>query len=216
MVLPRVNLYERGLTMLACSATRLRSKDGKAMKMVESEYRKRNYGEVRTPSYIVKEMLDLLPEKKWAEKDLIFLEPTCGNGQFLVQAVARKMDAGLTPEEAVNTTFGLEILKDNVEESRLRVLEVVLERLKKQKKGPQTDRTERIAAIICHNIFKVKDSLEFMTKKIFDEWFGDYPFFDEDPTGAKKEPQVLSKEDRKTDELLGKALMKARLENEFA
>ena len=183
---------------------------------IRNKERVADLGEVFTPDWVVKEMLALLSKKVWAEKDLICLEPTCGNGQFLIGLVQVKMDCGLSPEEAVNTTFGMDIMKDNIEEARLRVLEVVLDRLKKQKNGPQTERVERIAAIICHNIFKVKDSLEFMKKPgIFDEdtdCWENYPFFDEDVTSTST---VLNKEGRKKALEMGKELVKkARLVNE--
>ena len=67
--------------------------------------RVQKYGEVFTPSNIVNDMLDLLPtkddgrtlilnEKTKAEKSYLsstFLEPSCGDGNFLVEILNRKL-----------------------------------------------------------------------------------------------------------------------------
>lgn len=174
------------------------------MKLTRSSERVSEIGEVFTPSHIVDEMHSLLCKKKWSDKTMIYLEPTCGNGQFLVAAVQKKMDAGLSPEQAVNTTFGMDIMKDNIEESRRRVLEVALGGM-----HWYNGRAERIAAIVCHNIFVVKDTLEFIRPSYFDEgtgWDG-YPFLYDDPTG---ESGLSGKVERKKDEAAGKELLKAR------
>lgn len=53
------------------------------------------------------------------------LEPTCGNGNFLVEIARRKLAAGMTPEQAASTMFGIDILPDNIEESIERLLEIL-------------------------------------------------------------------------------------------
>jgi len=177
-------------------------------KLTRSDERVSEHGEVFTPAHIVKEMLDLLPKEKWAEKDLIFLEPTCGNGQFLVQAIEKKLDAGLSCISAVNTVFGMDIMPDNIEESRLRIMKIFLDRVKAQKKGPQAAKVLRIASIIVHNIFQVRDSIDFMSRgELFDkptQWES-YPFFDFDPTGNG---MVSSLKDRRETGKKAKELIK--------
>ena len=171
--------------------------------LVKSKERVSEHGEVFTPPHIVSEMHNLLAKKNWADKTLVYLEPTCGNGQFLVDAVKRKMEAGLSPEQAVNTTFGMDIMKDNIEDSRLRVLGVIIAFLKAKKKAKKG--LPRIAAIIVHNIFQVKESIDFMSKgEMFDnptKWEC-YPFLYVDPTG---EGMVLK--GKKAKEAAGKALL---------
>jgi hypothetical protein len=169
----------------------MRREDG--MSLTRSKERVSDLGEVFTPSHIVDEMHSLLPKKNWSDKTMIYLEPTCGNGQFLVAAVQKKMDSGLTPEQAVNTTFGMDIMRDNIEDARLRVLAVVLDKVGKGNRK----RLVRLASIIVNNIFKVKDSLAFMSGgSLFDEdmtaWEAK-PFFDVDPTGHG---MVLARGDR--------------------
>ena len=65
-------------------------------------------------------MCDLIP--KWTGN---VLEPACGNGNFLVEIARRKHAAGMTPDEAASTIFGIDILQDNVVEARARLLEVL-------------------------------------------------------------------------------------------
>lgn len=61
-------------------------------KLVKSSERVRDLGEVFTPSATVQEMLDLLPKKMWAVyPSPTFLEPSCGDGNFLVAILERKL-----------------------------------------------------------------------------------------------------------------------------
>src|SRR5574343_66694 len=72
----------------------------------------RNNGEVYTPIVIVDAMLDRLPSTIWVE-DYIFLEPTCGNGNFLVQMAKRMLLANVDIDETImKVNDSLEILGD--------------------------------------------------------------------------------------------------------
>jgi len=143
-------------------------------KLTRSKERVSALGEVFTPDHIVSDMHDLLDEEKWADKTMIYLEPTCGNGQFLVQAIQKKLDAGLSPEEAANTTFGIDIMADNVEESRSRVLSVLGE----------TPLEQRVFDIVRNNIFQA-NTLEYLAKgpNGEDSEWDKKMFLYEDPTG---------------------------------
>ena len=61
----------------------------------------------------MKAMCDMIPD--WSGN---VLEPACGNGNFLVEIARRKLQIGMTPEEAASTIFGIDILPDNVQEAR--------------------------------------------------------------------------------------------------
>ena len=50
-----------------------------------------NYGEVFTPNWLVKQMLDYMPNDPVADLDKSALDPSCGNGQFLTEALRRKL-----------------------------------------------------------------------------------------------------------------------------
>lgn len=63
-------------------------------RLVKSAERVRDLGEVFTPAATVKDMLDLLPKKMWAvHPSPTFLEPACGDGNFLVAILDRKLTA---------------------------------------------------------------------------------------------------------------------------
>ena len=96
----------------------------------KSAERVRKYSEVYTPMWLVKDMCDMLggesPEA-WTVLDKTFLEPACGNGNFLVEIFERKLKLcrniqdGLT---ALRSIYGIDILQDNVEESRQRLFDM--------------------------------------------------------------------------------------------
>ena len=62
------------------------------MNLVKSKQRVADHGEVFTPAWMVAAMLDLV--KGETERiDARFLEPACGDGNFLVQVLRRKLAA---------------------------------------------------------------------------------------------------------------------------
>jgi hypothetical protein len=74
--------------------------------------------EVFTPTPLVQEMLDKLEESDselFSNPTKTFLDPSCGDGQFLSEVVIRKMErSGCTLEQALSTTYGVELMEDNV------------------------------------------------------------------------------------------------------
>ncbi len=81
--------------------------------------------EVFTPQSLVTEMLDKLEE----ENPILFTDPTktfidnsCGDGEFLGEIVIRKMErSGCSLEQALSTTYGVDLMEDNVEECKKRL-----------------------------------------------------------------------------------------------
>tara|TARA_A100001515_G_scaffold42070_1_gene33204 strand:- start:100 stop:549 length:450 start_codon:yes stop_codon:yes gene_type:complete len=74
--------------------------------------------EVFTPTLLVQEMLDKLEESDselFTNPTKTFLDNSCGDGQFLSEVVIRKMErSGCTLEQALSTTYGVELMEDNV------------------------------------------------------------------------------------------------------
>jgi hypothetical protein len=102
---------------------------------VRSKHRVAQYGEVLTPKHIVNAMLDLV--KQETERiDSRFLEPACGTGNFLLEILERKLRVvesryGKSQLEyeryailALSSIYGIELLEDNAQECRKRLLEV--------------------------------------------------------------------------------------------
>ena len=74
--------------------------------------------EVFTPTPLVQEILDKLEEEDselFSNPNKTFLDNSCGDGQFLSEVVIRKMErSGCTLEQALSTTYGVELMEDNV------------------------------------------------------------------------------------------------------
>ena len=63
-------------------------------------------GQWFTPDNIIDEMVKMTPTDWWSKG---ILEPTCGNGNLVIRILDEKVKYGLTPQEALNTTWANEI-----------------------------------------------------------------------------------------------------------
>ncbi len=101
----------------------------------KSKERIRNHGEVFTHDREVNAMLDLV--KRETERiDSRFLEPACGTGNFLIEILRRKLqivrkryknnqfDYEKYAIIAVSSVYGVDLLKDNIEECISRLYEL--------------------------------------------------------------------------------------------
>ena len=110
------------------------------MNCVKSRQRVADHGEVLTPAWMVEAMLDLV--KAETERiDSRFLEPACGNGNFLVPILQRKLAAVELKYSksdferrhfalyALMCIYGIELLADNIAECRANLLEILADYL---------------------------------------------------------------------------------------
>lgn len=79
-------------------------------------------GEVFTPTPLVQEILDKLDPNLFKDPTKTFLDPSCGDGQFLSEVLIRKMENGSTFEQALSTIYGVDLMQDNVDLCRDRLL----------------------------------------------------------------------------------------------
>ena len=86
--------------------------------------RQKKTAEVFTPDTLVNEMLNKLPKEVWKENKT-FCDPACGNGQFLVNVLLRKLNNKHNPLEALQSIYGADIMKDNIKECRYRMLKII-------------------------------------------------------------------------------------------
>ena len=77
--------------------------------------------EIFTPTDTVIEVLDNL-DTDFSDPTELFLDNCCGDGQFLGEVVIRKMQNGLSLEEALGSTFGVDLMPDNIELCKDRLL----------------------------------------------------------------------------------------------
>jgi len=133
-------------------------------KHIVSKERVTNHGEVYTRKREVNAMLDLV--KQETERiESRFLEPACGNGNFLTAILDRKLavvekrygksqlDFERNAVLAVSSIYGIDILEDNVRECRLRLFDVFDAIYSRLFKNDVKDKCrETVQFILTHNI----------------------------------------------------------------
>jgi hypothetical protein len=78
--------------------------------------------EVFTPTDVVSEILDKLDPQLVISPEQEFIDPTCGDGQFLGEVLIRKLENGIDFETALSTIYGVDIMPDNVKLCQDRLL----------------------------------------------------------------------------------------------
>lgn len=78
--------------------------------------------EIFTPTTLVREIVDNLPQDNFNDPSKTFLDPSCGNGQFLSEVLIRKLQNGIAFDTALRTIYGIDIMLDNVDVCRERLL----------------------------------------------------------------------------------------------
>jgi hypothetical protein len=108
---------------------------------IKSRQRVADHGEVFTNPREVNAMLDLVHDESY-RLDSRFLEPACGDGNFLIEILHRKLSLlkdvkSQTEWEfksliAVGSCYGIDILLDNAEVCRDRLFAEVIDQMSKQ------------------------------------------------------------------------------------
>ena len=129
--------------------------------LTKSKQRVKKFGEVFTPQELVLQILDKLPDASW-ESNKTFLEPACGTGNFIVEILQRKIDNGTKPLQALSTTYGIDIMEDNIDECRKRVLQICIDNGLKEKDLAEAN------SIIKRNII-VGNALELDIDKLWND-----------------------------------------------
>lgn len=145
---------------------------------IKSKDRVNNHGEVLTPDWLVKDMLDILP-KSVSTISSRYLETSAGEGAFLVEILRRKLNIifkmynNLSDIEfytivAICNIYGFELLKDNVEIARMRLEMVIRDFFMNEKNITVNDIFFDIVKMILEiNIINM-DSIKFR-EPIFDD-----------------------------------------------
>ena len=79
-------------------------------------------GEVFTPTEVVQRMLNTLDQSIFSDTSKTILDNSCGDGQLIGEALIRKMENGSTFEQALSTIYGVDLMIDNVDLCRERLL----------------------------------------------------------------------------------------------
>lgn len=133
---------------------------------VKSKERVRDLAEVYTADREVNAMLDLIGESSF-NVDYRYLEPSCGNGNFTVAILERKMLTVCTKFKkqqdfefyslmALASIYGVDIAADNVKEARQRMKNVVVDRFSdaQNSRQPTDGFYKSVDYILKHNIIK--------------------------------------------------------------
>lgn len=165
---------------------------------IRSRENVRDLGEVFTPFVIVDQMLELIPPSLWKNPAACIIEPTCGNGQFLVKIFEKRVQY-LGVLESLNTMIGMDINPDNVLDASFRLYERACAQLRVKSIKPNTAEwwkyAHDIVAIVRNNIIHVPDSL-----KVINDYhqctgiLAEKKFVKNDPTGND---EVMSESNRK-------------------
>lgn len=148
---------------------------------VKSSDRVRNHGEVLTAKREVEAMLDLV--KNESERiDSRFLEPACGDGNFLVAILERKLktvhsryrgkkvDFEVNLLSALSSIYGIDLLEDNVELAIERMFNIAINCYKNSLKVSPDEVFQKIMKFILHRNILQGDSLNGIDKIIFTQW----------------------------------------------
>lgn len=148
---------------------------------IKSEKRVADFGEVLTARREVEAMLDLV--KNESERiESRFLEPACGTGNFLTAILERKLktlraryrtkraDFEAQLLSALGSIYGIDLLEDNVKESRQRLFDLAVQCYKDSlRKKPDEAFQNIIRFVLSKNILQ-GDSLNGIDKITFTQW----------------------------------------------
>ena len=152
---------------------------------VKSKKRVADHGEVFTSEREVNAMLDLV--KQETERiDSRFLEPACGTGNFLVEILRRKLAVveqryrknQIEYERyaviAVSSIYGIDLLQDNIEETRKRLFNIFNERYTKRYKNYCKEECRKTVKFILERNILRGDALTLLADNnepiVFSEW----------------------------------------------
>lgn len=136
----------------------------KTKSQTKSKERVRDFGEVFTAEREVKAMCDLVKDET-ERIDSRFLEPACGDGNFLVEILTRKLQVvkrkykKSTPDYeknavlAISSVYGVDIMQDNVVNCRERLFKIWDKEYKSVCKKDCNEQTrEAVKFILSKNI----------------------------------------------------------------
>ena len=90
--------------------------------MTKSKKRVKQTGEVFTPHELCLQIVRDIPEEKLSDPTSTYIDPSCGDGNFLfaLHQVLTE-DYGQTSESVMGRLYGVELMADNVEIARARL-----------------------------------------------------------------------------------------------
>lgn len=147
---------------------------------VKSKQRVADHGEVFTNPREVNAMLDLVKDES-ERMDSRFLEPACGDGNFLIEIIRRKLSTVASRYttgsneflkhtlQAVSSIYGIELLADNAEQCRKRLYDFVI-----SQSGKTDDEFKQNVSYLLRRNIVQGDALTYTAADgkliVFSEW----------------------------------------------
>lgn len=94
--------------------------------ITEDRDRVKALGEVFTPTSLVEYVLDDVEQNyptAFKDPTITFIDSMCGDGQFLVSILKRKLKNNIPYDVALSTIYGIDLTQSNVDASRRRLLD---------------------------------------------------------------------------------------------
>lgn len=152
---------------------------------MENKKRIKDYGEVFTQKKEVDSILNLV-KNETLNLESRFLEPACGDGNFLVEILSRKIsilnsrfkkdkiDFERNSIIALSSLYGIDILSDNIEKLNIRLLDIFIKNYQDNFGEINPDFLKSIKYILKKNLkfgdalnYKIPNSDKFI---VFSEW----------------------------------------------
>lgn len=152
---------------------------------MENKKRIKDYGEVFTQKKEVDSILNLV-KNETLNLESRFLEPACGDGNFLVEILSRKIsilnsrfkkdkiDFERNSIIALSSLYGIDILSDNIEKLNIRLLDIFIKNYQNNFGEINPDFLKSIKYILKKNLkfgdalnYKIPNSDKFI---VFSEW----------------------------------------------
>ena len=107
--------------------------------LIRSKDRVKNLAEVYTAKREVQAMLNLIPSDIWNKIDSTFLEPACGDGNFVEAIILKKLEAIKQPKQirknqniieyniltALSSVYGVDICSENIQRCKERIINCI-------------------------------------------------------------------------------------------
>jgi hypothetical protein len=152
---------------------------------IKHKKRVADHGEVFTHEREVNAMLDLVKQET-ERLDSRFLEPACGTGNFLVEVLNRKLqilkdkykknqhDYERYSIIVISSIYGIDLLQDNVEECRQRLLNIFIKECKSIFKESINEKLLEVLKVILEKNIVCGDALTMKDQNgnplVFSEW----------------------------------------------
>lgn len=120
----------------------------------ERKERRKNKGgtqEFFTPWTIVEQMCKKIPKEDWENPKKVFLEPSFGNGNFILAIIYFRLHAKINWRTTLETLYGVELMEDNVKECKERVLDLLDKLQIKYDKDIAMEIMDK--NLVCHDFF---------------------------------------------------------------